>query len=302
MKNRCIYDNFEPFYAATLSTALLSSYNSTPFEEDATRVIDFISGAYSLSAETTQIFKGSILGEMMNIGLITDYQAIASTELMSDKDKENIELYEIKGRVLEEVAVCEAQSCFLNDIRISSQIKNNMKYEYFHHPYNRKMRFWQIKRQSLCGNVGLTRQLGILYAVGVGCTADFDRAKTAFLKCIFWGDEVSTRLLAHLFALNRKNGSTYTELYGMMRGEDVTQSKEAEKLYNLIRLLNAFVIAPKKDGQINSVLAALLIGEDLSYQQKRELLINFNEKTWKNAVLVNDRNDTRIGFRVRENE
>ena len=128
----------------------------------------------------------------MNIGLITDYQAVASTELLSEYDKDNIELYEIKGRVLEEIAVAETQIYNPSEMSIANKIKSNMKYEYFHHPYNAKFRFWQLDRLMKNGNIDITRQIAVLYTLGIGCQSDLQKlcAKELGINSIPYNDEI----------------------------------------------------------------------------------------------------------------
>ncbi len=196
-----IYDNFEIFYTMCLSATLLSTYNSQKSDTDSHSVISYIGNAFCLSKETTKLYENIILGDMMNIGLFTDYQAISSTELLSDEDKENIELYEIKGRVLEEIAIYEAQNYNVADVRIANQIKLNMKYEYFHHPYNPRMKFWETKKMAKSGCVGIVRQLGLLNTLGIGCCINYKKAEDCFLKCVLWGDTMSAVLLNQLYTM-----------------------------------------------------------------------------------------------------
>jgi len=46
----------------------------------------------------------------------------------------------------------------------------------------------------------------------------------------------------------------------------------------------------------------VLISNELSYQNKAELILNFNEKTWRNVYLLMNNKENHIGFRVRKNE
>lgn len=276
-----IYNEFEAFHTMCLSTALMSTYNSNEFDIDADKIITFIGEAFNLKKDVIKSFKDCILGDMMKIGLITDYQAIASVELLSEEDKENIELYEIKGRIIEEIANCEAQNYTILDVRLANQIRANMKYEYFHHPYNSKLRFWQLYRLMKNGNVVITRQVALLYILGIGCEQDFEKAEESLLECLLWGDEISEILIRELY---KRTGKTPKEISG------------------LAKILNAHIIAPKKDALINKELAKMLILDELSYKDKVELILNFNEKTWKNATLLIKNKENHIGFKVRKNE
>ena len=296
-----IYDNFDAFHTMCLSTSLMSTYNNKAFDSDAYRIITFIGEAFKLPQETICAFGRCILGDMMNIGLITDYQAVASTELLSEYDKDNIELYEIKGRVLEEIAVAETQIYNPSEMSIANKIKTNMKYEYFHHPYNAKFRFWQLDHLMKNGNIDITRQIAVLYTLGIGCQSDLQKAEEHFLKCILWGDEISAILIDELY---QKKGGTNSAFYQLLSDNlpKDTYDIRVWEYRQLKRFLNAFIIAPRKDPYINHELADVLISDKLSYQNKVELILNFNEKTWRNVSLSTHSTDNRIGFRVRKDE
>lgn len=296
-----IYDNFDAFHTMCLSTSLMSTYNNKAFESDAHRIITFIGEAFKLPQETICAFEHCILGDMMNIGLITDYQAVAATELLSDHDKENIELYEMKGRILEEIAMAEAQIYNPSEVSIANKIKSNMKYEYFHHPYHAKFRFWQLNRLMKNGNVDVTRQLAVLYTLGIGHDLDFQKAEEHFLKCILWGDEISAILIDELYL---KKGVTNSE-YHKLLSHDLTKDRCDIRIWEyrqLMRFLKVYMIAPRKDPLINHELADVLIADKLSYRNKVELIVNFNEKTWRNVSVSIQSTDNRIGFRVRKDE
>lgn len=279
-----VYEEMEVFYAMCLASTLVSTYNSKESDQDSRKIIAFLGEAFRIPRETVSIFETCILEEMMHIGLITDYHALSATDLLSEHDKEYIELYEIKGRVLEEIALSEAKNYGVSDIRVVNQIRANMKYEYFHHPYNAKARFWQLARLSESGNVNVTRQVGMLYALGIGCDTDFQKAEETLLKCVLWGDKISAMLLKQLHCWMKKEDS------------------EVDEYHHLINLLRCFIIAPKKDPLINHELANVLIGNQLSYKQKVELISNFNEKTWHCALLLDEGTERKIGFKVRKNE
>ena len=83
--------------------------------------------------------------------------------------------------------------------------------------------------------------------------------------------------------------------------EEVNDIKILE-YWQLVKLLNVNIIAPKKDPLINNELANVLISNELSYQNKAELILNFNEKTWRNVYLLMNNKENHIGFRVRKNE
>lgn len=296
-----VYDHFEVFHMMCLSTSFMSTYNCKEFDNDAHQIIHFIGQAFHLAADIITAFEHCILGDMMNIGLITDYQAISSTELLSHQDKENIDLYEIKGRILEEIAVCEAQNYHLADMRIANQIHAGMKYEYFHHPYNAQFRFWYLNRLMKSGNVDVQRQVGLLYALGIGCKKDAQKAEECFLKCILWGDTLSSVLVTWLYKITKKKVSPLDQLHFCTDPSKLKGTK-VQEYWNLMKLLQFHIIAPKKDPLILNELADLLISNILSYPEKVDLISNFNEKTWHNIPILGNKAGNSIGFRVNKHE
>lgn len=296
-----IYGNFTAFHTMCLSAALMSTYNSDEFDSDARKITDFIGKAFGLSLETSDEFGRCIIGEMMNIGLISDYHAIASEELLSEKDKENVEIYEIKGRVLEEVAVAEAQNCNISDMRIGNQIKANMKYDFFHHPYNARLRFWQLERLSKSGNVDVTRQVAILQTLGIGCEADYSKAEENYKKCILWGDKISALLISEL---HRKTGKADTEYYKLFSDNETLSATDSTvfEYWQLTKLISACIIAPKKDTLINTELARVLISDKIPFKNKTEMILNYSEKIWQKIYVTANESKSRIGFRVKRYE
>lgn len=270
-----IYDNMDAFHAMCLSTTMLASYNSRQFEEDAHKLIDFIGQAYRLPEEMVSEFTGCILGDMMNIGLVTDYTAVSSREFMTDRDRENIVLYELKGRILEEVAQAHAPFPTAADMNQINLIRNQMKYDFFHHPYHPQLRLWQLERLMVGGNVDVVRQVALMKALGIGCQKDSEKSRMLLSECVLWGDEAAVVLLERL------------------TGEAV-----ASELTELGKLVGTYIIAPKKDPFINLRLAEMLLSDKLPYHGKAELIINYHEKIWKSA-LTGGKEKT-IGFRVKE--
>ncbi len=294
------YDNMRVFYLMGLTAALVSSHNSTASDADSASLIEFIGEAFDMPRELTCSFTDAILGVMMNVGLVSDYQALASDEFLSDEDKMNIELYEIKGRILEDTAAAEAFNYQLADIRTVNQIKAAMKYEYFHHPYSSRFRCFQLERLSACGNVIITRQAALFHALGIGCDKDTDRAFRELMYCVLWGDRDSAVLLSALCRRTGRNDPGYSQLFS--DNKPVSTDAVISELEDIAGLIKAFITDVRRDPTINTGLAGLLMSDSFSFNEKAELIMSFNEKSHRNALamLSSDKNYT--GFRVIKNE
>lgn len=304
-----IYENMDCFYLMTLCAAFTSTYNSREGDRDANAIIKYIGAAYGLSSKTTADFSGCILGQMMNIGLITDYHALCSSELMSEDDQNNMELYEIKGRALEEIAATEGGVFGKTDPRSAIQARNAMKYDYFHHPYSGELRLWQLERNALSGNVNTVRQLGLFYALGIGCEKQPKKAERCFLKCILWGDSQSALLLAELYETaedTERKGNSFRELYSLISNNggfaESCRDDTAVKYHKLIKMIRCLIIFPRRDPYINHGLADELLNDKITYTQKKELIAGFEEKSIKNVFLKEYGSGETIGFRVNKNE
>ena len=285
-----IYDNFDVFHTMCLSTSLLATYNSDEFDADAHKIISFIGKSFKLKQNLVDEFEACILGDMMNIGLVSDYQAISSTELLTDKDKENIELYEIKGRILEEVALSEIQNCNAADFRVLNQVRSNMKYEYFHHPYNAKLRFWQLCSLSRSGSIPVVREIAVLYSLGIGCQLNLKKAKENFLKCLLWGDKISAVLVGEL-----TQEPEFKKIY--FDDDPVLEPQcKASQYLEIMQLLETYILSFKKDFLINNELAKVLISEEIDQSEKIDLILYFDSRTWRSINTLTKSKRNTIGF------
>lgn len=300
-----INNNFEAFYSMVISSTMISTYNCPQANDDAEKTIRFIGDAFKLDRIYIDDFIDCILNSMMNIGLISDYHAIASTELLDNEDRDNLELYEIKGQALEEISISE-RMCFSSyDSRIVSDIKEKMKYGYFHHIYNSKMRFWSIQKRSENGELLSTRQLAILYSLGIGCEKNIERAEKLFLRCVFWGDKISAMLLNYLHQINNSakyEDGLFEKVYKLIQEDSALISDPKElsfrkenELYNLIRLVKNTVIISRSRYCVNIELVDYLADKRIPYHEKVAFVLNFSEKEWRKNLFCEEKNI--IGFR-----
>ena len=127
-----LLENYDAFHLMTRSSAMLSSTPTETFIRDASVIIDFIGKAYEWPQERTEIATKIILGEMMRVGLVSDYLALGSVEMLDEYLKENMIFYEIKGRVIEEVNRCEMLAATTGQ-RAEYETKNSMGYSSYQH-------------------------------------------------------------------------------------------------------------------------------------------------------------------------
>ena len=174
---------------------------------------------------------------------------------------------------------------------MSNQARAAMKYDYFHHAYNGKIRFRRLKENAESGNVNAVRELGLFYALGIGCERDYGKAEKCFLKCILWGDGASARLLAHLYGKTGEDAKRERDFYlladvtageGEFAEDDV--KSEAQKIYSLAGMIRCMIQITGGSPYVNHWLADELLSDKITYKQKRELIAAFGEKNVKNVL------------------
>ena len=167
---------------------------------------------------------------------------------------------------------------------VSSNVRATMKYDCFHHVYEPKMRFYDIKRKAEKGSVLFTRQAGILYALGLGCEKNPEISERLFKRCILWGDRVSALYLnwLHLSLYSPKyEDGLFEKIYRITDGvlnsfeDNVSKNKGKEwEYYGLIRSVEQNVILKRKETSINICLADTLSSDFLSFQEKEKIILS----------------------------
>ena len=289
-------ENYEAFYLMTLSTAFLNSAAFGDFQSDAEKVISFIGKAYGLDKETVSTFSNIILGDMMKIGLVSDYHALSAVENLSEHDIDNLVFYEIKGKALEEVNRSNRRGYFHSNSRLNHDMKAGMKYESFHHAYDAFVRFEGVKLQASYGDVNSTRELGLMYALGIGTKKDTDKAKLHFKRCVMWGDVPSTILMKEILSEEKdeKDAGRYNTLYQLEKKyleDGVISLPDNEKVdetvrndYLCIALIKQYLIVGGKMTEIDVAFLNAILQPDLSVKVRLNYISRYKDNFWKNAV------------------
>lgn len=304
---KSVQENYEAFYLMTLSAAFLNSAAFGEFDSDAGKVISFIGRSYGLDDATVSAFSELILGDMMKIGLVSDYHALSAIDDLSDSDRDNLIFYEIKGRALEEVNCSNRRGYFHANFRLNQDMKAGMKYESFHHVYDPFVRFESLKQQACFGDLNSTRQLAILYTLGIGTGKDIEKAKMHFKRCVMWGDITSTILLKEVYSGERddKGSKEFDELYQLEKKylEDgvidlPVQEKAMEAVkdrYLCIALIKQYLVVQGKMPEINIAFLNALSQPELSLKVRLNYISRYKDFVWKNSVCGKEERN-RIGL------
>lgn len=300
---REMQENYEAFYSMTLSAAFLNSAAFGEFEADAGKILSFIGNAYRLAEETAQAFSRLILGDMMKIGLVSDYHALGSLENLSDEDWELLIFYEIKGRALEEVNRSDRRGYFHASSRLNQDVKAGMKYESFHHAYDPFVRFESLKQQAEFGDLNSTRQLALLYALGIGTERDIGKAKLHFERCAMWGDMPSAILLKELYSQegDARMAEEFSELYrlekkyladGVIHPPEKECAERIRNRYLCTALIRQYLVVQSKMAEIDIAFLDAISQPELPLKKKLHYISRYKDLTWKNAIYGRQEKET----------
>ncbi len=113
-ENKTIFANYDMLYTMTLATTIMANSDSGSYRQDAGRVIELIGMAYGQDENEIGEYTQVILGPMMQMGLVTDQDAIYSRRLgVASTMTEWDAMMDIKGDALQqlhrmsEVAACQ---------------------------------------------------------------------------------------------------------------------------------------------------------------------------------------------------
>lgn len=295
-----VREQYEAFYLMTLSAAFLNSAAFGEFHDDAGKVLSFIGSAYGLDAGVVSDFSGLILGDMMKIGLVSDYHALSAIDDLSDRDRDNLVYYEIKGRALEEVNRSNRRGYFQANSRLNQDVKVGMKYESFHHAYDPVIRFEALRQQAVFGDLHSTRQLAILYALAIGTGQDYGKAKMYLERCVMWGDVCSTALLQEVCSRgeDEEGAREFRELYRLEKAyleDGVIELPKGEAVADTVRerylciaLIKHYLVVQGKMGEIDIAFLNALSQPGLSLKARIRFISQYKDSSWKNSVIGGD--------------
>lgn len=286
---------YQAFDLMVLSTTLLNSANVDDYEEDSKKIIDFIAQAYSIELSTLEEFRGLILGDMQKIGLISDYLALSSLDLISDYDYENLIFYEIKAKAIERANSSNRKCTSSFDKRSYYDNHSKMKYDSFHHPYNSKIRLYQIEKQAELGDLDSTRQLGIMYYLGIGCESDLDSATLYLSRAMLWGDIPSALLLSKIYSgCDETKSKRFLDLYnteleylpkGLIDVQKDSIENGAYNLFILISYIKQFIVVQEHCTDINIPFVNVMMKASIPNSIKLSLILKYKENSWRKYLL-----------------
>lgn len=297
-----IFKNYDTFYNMVLSTTMLSNALTPAYEEDAKLIIDFIGNAYGKDAVFNDKCKTIILEQLSSLGLTTDQQAVYRNRSFGMELTDQDALFDIKGDVLTKLQGL---------MQTKNPEINAGWFDYSHYKtYQANVRFSKIRTTSSTGNLLATRQLGIMQAIGVGCTANLEEAVKRFSQCVFWGDIPATYYLAHVYSIigDTEKSNLFYELALLnekyLRGGYTVLPESAKKsfseeactYYAIISTIKQDIIYALNKNVIDFSFIEAITSEELTYFEVMNYINNYERKDWKNVTNSSVDPNKKIGF------
>ena len=288
-----LLNNCEAFNLMTKSVAMLGSKSSDAFLKDAAVLIDFIGKAYEWPQERIDTATKTILGEMMRVGLVSDYLALGSAEMLDEETKKNMIFYEIKGRAIEEVNRSEMLAATTGQ-RAEYETKNSMGYSSFHHIYEPHIRFSQIKKAADSGEMTAMLEEALMLICGIGCESDMVSAQWLLQNLLIWGDKTAALILSFLWGReeNEEMQSYYKNIYEKIGNNrpvfdgdtEKGERKESDNACIIISAIQSLIIKGSGKRDVDMLFADLINCENLSFEEKLELIKKYKDGSWLNKL------------------
>ena len=304
-----IFDNYEPFYNMLLSTTLMSNSVSAEFIDDGRKIIDFIAKAYRLDDSFIELCDELILDDLTQLGRTIDQKAVYAERLYGDELELEEAVFDIKGDVL---SVIERLGGMEKQSRQVSLI-NPGWFDYSHYKtYQSNVRYKKIEIASSTGNLVLTRQVGILKALGIGCKQDYDRAILRFTQCAYWGDTASMFLLSYVYSLKGneeksnfwRNVAVISDEY-LRTGITVLPDEVCKTITDEERIQYVYISSICQDVihslgvyDINFAFVEAITNEKIDYYEKMKHINNYQRFAWKDITnsSVRPKRMEKLGF------
>lgn len=299
-----IFDHYTPFYDMIMATTLMSNSISDQLNEDFAHIINFVGKAYGLDQALIDEMYYIITNDLAKIGKTTDQQAIYNARHLGDSYNDADVLFDIKGDVLYAIA---------SMVKRHQYNFNEGWFDYSHYKtYNAKVRFAKLQATSCNGNPTITKQVGILRALGIGCQQDYDGAIWRLTQCAFWGDISSIYYLAYVYKLKKDtvNAKIWAEVSQiaqqyLLSGRTVLPkstrekySEEACTYYVYISSIVQDIIRPQRKPDIDFSFIEAITTSSLSYSEVMSYINSYETYKWRDLTNSSQKPKNAIGFAV----
>lgn len=284
-------DRYDAFYLMIRSAAVLGSQNSALFDRDAQTLIRFIGRVYGWREELTDGAADFILGDLMKVGLTADYLALGSAELLDGAVRDSLVFFEAKGRALEEVVRAEILPDGSQEMYAAQELRTNMSAAAFHHAYEPRVRFSQIKRKACGGSVLYALELAMMRILGIGCRCDIVQAQRILEGLMIWREPAAAKILAFLWAEegDHEAAAVYESVFAWLDdaqpileapGASEETVSGAAEYCAVISLVHSMVKPFRGRGDVDFLFAGLMNSEEIPFPEKLEMIRQYREGGW----------------------
>jgi len=303
-----ILKHYDAFNNMVLLTTLLSNVTDEKFDEDAKKIINVIGQAYELDEE-----------------IINECQRIITEELVIiPRNKDRLKFLEKQGidsakNSLNAMLSIKCDALFAIS-ELNRRIGSSLDGDWFdynnYHIYNPELRYAQIKKAAVTGDLIVNKMIALMHYIGIGCNKDEPLAVLSFKQCMLWGDMFSVNMLKHIYRnkYDRKY-ETYKDLAALDKyldngvtvlPEKVANSinQDAKELYAYISSIKQDIILPLGKNRIDFSFVEVILLNNLSYRKKMFYINNYSNPNvtneWKDITNASAGKEAQIGFKVRE--
>lgn len=310
MGRNAFYDeflgHFDAFYLMVRSVAVLGSQNSALLDRDAQLLIDFIGRVYGWRQELVCGAMDFILGDLMKVGLAADYSALASVEMLDESVRENLIFFEVKGKAIEEVNRAEVVIDNAFELNLMQEIRASMNFTAFHHTYEPRVRFSQIKRKACGGDALYALQMAMMLILGIGCESDIVLAQRLLERLLIWREKAAAKILSFLWARENDGeaASFYQNVFEWLDSpqpvleplpERPDAPARAAEYCTVISAVQSLIKNAGGKREVDFLFAGLMNSEDIPFVEKLDLIRRYKDGAWLSRY--NNRDvKPRIGF------
>lgn len=292
-----LLEQYEAFSLMLRSTAMLGTQSSHRFDRDAQSIIDLLGQVYGWRQELTDAAADLILGELMRLGLLSDFQALASAELLEQSVKDHLILYQLKGMALEETARSQLAVDGQHGDRSARELKSSTGGQTFHHVYEPTVRYTRLQAGADNGEPLATLETALLRLLGIGCERDLSYAQLLLERSLLWGAREAAKVLGFLWA--REGDPAMVSFFQAVHDYLSTPSRlpEDPKAAEYCILIAAVrsTVRRQNGGSIDVLFADLMGREDIPFAEKLAWTARYKDGVWLRRCLTGQRT-MKIGF------
>ncbi len=274
-----LINHYEVFNQMVLSTTLLGNNVEENWKIHSANIISFLGEAYNLPAHLIYHAQEIIINDISSLFLVSDANYIFNTNT-----KSNTFIYETKAKTILflQAFYSEQKPYFLNYTH-----RNNFYPE---------IHFRNINEASRYGHFIACRQLGILYALGIGVEKNYDKALLKLKQSAYWGDITSIYLITYIYKLldDSVNYNIYLDLIKLMNNyfkdgitivTDKSYNKKAVEIFTLIASIFQDVVKLHKNKHliIDYSFVEVMLLDRVSINEKHRYINDYVYAKWRDA-------------------